>query len=83
MGNTEATYYRFLDKFLDFLAGNHGQRFGFCSLSEVVAATTVYLNTGHAVGIGPIKSIPQTAKSHGEVIEVSLFGYDLGMLENL
>ena len=30
-----------------------------------------------------IRSIPQTAKGHGEVIEVSFSGCDLGMLENL
>ena len=34
------------------------------------------------LGIGPIKSIPQTVKGHGEVIDVSFSGYNLGMLEN-
>ena len=46
-------------------------------------ATTAYLNAGYAVGIGPIKSIPQTAKGQGEIIEVSFSQCDLGMLENL
>ena len=30
-----------------------------------------------------MRSIPQTAKGHGEIIEVSFFGCDLGILENL
>ena len=44
--------------------------------------TTAYLKVGRAVGIGPIKSIPQTANGHGEVIEVSFSGCDLGIFEN-
>ena len=45
--------------------------------------TTAYLKAGHAIGIGPIKSIPHIAKGQGEVIEVSFSGCDLGMLKNL
>ena len=45
--------------------------------------TTAYLNAGCVVGIGPIRSIPQTVKGQGEVIDVSFSGCDLGMLENL
>ena len=36
MEDAEAAYYKFSEKFLDFLAGNHGQGFGFCLFREVV-----------------------------------------------
>ena len=36
MGNSKTTYYGFPDKFLNFLAGNHDQRFGFRPFGEVV-----------------------------------------------
>ena len=35
------------------------------------------------MGSGPMRSIPQTTKGHGETIEVSFSECDLGMLENL
>ena len=45
--------------------------------------TTAYLKASRAVGSRLIRSIPQTVKDHGKVIEVSFSGCDLGILENL
>ena len=81
MGNSETTYYGFPDKFLDIFTGYHSQVFGLCLFGKVI--DSVYLNAGRAVGIGLIKSIPQTTKGQGEFIEVSFSGCYLGMLENL
>ena len=45
--------------------------------------TIAYLKAGHAIGNGPMRSIPQTINGHGEDIEVSFFRCDMGILENL
>ena len=41
-----------------------------------------YLNVARAISIGSIKSIPYIVKGHSEVINVSFFGCDMGILEN-
>ena len=74
-----------LSKTLNLFAGDHCDQFGFCPFCEVVDCNHnhKYLKAGHAVGSGPMKSIPQTMKDHGETREVSFSICDLGMLENL
>ena len=83
MGNSKTAYYGLPNELLNFLAGDHGQGFDFCLFGEVVNCDHYILECGVYCSIAPIKSIPQTMKCQGKVIEVSLSGCNRGMLENL
>ena len=79
----KSAYYCLPYKVLNLLTGDRGQRLGFYPLCEISDSYHDIFESRSCRGRGQMRSIPHTAKGHGNVIETSFSGYDLGIFENL